>query len=200
MELTMPFCAWCGNQVTEVSYAQCTRCGNPTNGSQRVAGGSDGSKGVGIIVGILVGGLALVAIIGILAAIAIPNMLTALNRSRQKRTIADMRAVAAPLEAFATDKNDLYPDGNTVSSFAPNLVPEYAKTLPTVDAWGTPLRYECWPAGACQHYAIGSAGADKTWEHDSLQEYAPNTETQQFNSDIVFSGGTFLQYPEGVQH
>lgn len=31
----MAFCAWCGNHVTEVSYAACPRCDNPTNGSQR---------------------------------------------------------------------------------------------------------------------------------------------------------------------
>ena len=35
--------------------------------------------------------LIVVAIIGILAAIAIPNLLTAMQRSKQKRTMADMR-------------------------------------------------------------------------------------------------------------
>ena len=37
------------------------------------------------------------AIIGVLAAIAIPNLLTAMQRSRQKRSMADMRGVATAL-------------------------------------------------------------------------------------------------------
>ena len=40
--------------------------------------------------------LIVVAIIGIIAAIAIPNLLSAINRGRQKRTMADMRSVATP--------------------------------------------------------------------------------------------------------
>ena len=49
--------------------------------------------------------LIVVAIIGILAAIAIPNLLTAMQRSRQKRTMADMRTIATGWEARATDVN-----------------------------------------------------------------------------------------------
>ena len=47
--------------------------------------------------------LIVVAIIGILAAIAIPNLLTAMQRSKQKRTMADMRTIATAWEARATD-------------------------------------------------------------------------------------------------
>ena len=62
----MAFCAWCGNHVQQVSYAACPRCGNPTNGAQRTAGaGSD--RSIGIIIGLLVGGLVVVAIVGTLA-------------------------------------------------------------------------------------------------------------------------------------
>ncbi|HMC21457.1 MAG TPA: prepilin-type N-terminal cleavage/methylation domain-containing protein, partial [Thermoanaerobaculia bacterium] len=43
--------------------------------------------------------LIVVAIIGILAAIAIPNLLTAMQRSKQKRTMADMRTIATAWEA-----------------------------------------------------------------------------------------------------
>jgi type II secretory pathway pseudopilin PulG len=191
----MAFCAWCGNQVNQVSYAPCPQCGNPSNGSQRVAGTDNNTKTAGIIIGVLVGGLVIVAIIGILAAIAIPNLLTALQRSRQKRTTADLRAVGTSLEAYRTDKNEPYPDASSVSDLSKTLVPTYTKTLPSVDGWGTPLRYECWPAGACENYAIGSAGADKIFEHESLQEYAPDTETITFDHDIVFSNGAFTQHP-----
>ena len=49
--------------------------------------------------------LIVVAIIGILAAIAIPNLLTAMQRSKQKRTMADIRTIATAWEARATDVN-----------------------------------------------------------------------------------------------
>ena len=190
----MAFCAWCGNQVTDVSYAACPRCGNPSNGSQRVAG-SEGSKSAGIIIGIIVGGLVLVAVIGILAAIAIPNFLTAMQRAKQKRSMADMRSIATAVESYATDENR-YPEESELSSA---LVPKYVKSVPTVDGWETQFRYQCWPSGACQSYAVGSAGADKTFEHESLQEYGPDLKTTDFDNDIVYSGGRFVQYPEGVQ-
>ena len=194
----MAFCAWCGNQVNQVSYAACPRCGNPTNGSQRVAGTDSNTKTAGIIIGVIVGGLVVVAVIGILAAIAIPNLLTAMQRAKQKRSMADMRTAAAAIEAYATDKN-AYPDASSyLAELSPALTPTYTKTLPEVDGWGTALRYECWPKGACEHYAIASAGADKVFEHDSLQDYAAAT-TSDFDSDVVLSDGRFLQYPEGVQ-
>lgn len=195
----MAFCAWCGNQVNQVSYAACPRCGNPTNGSQRVPGSDKDTKTLGIVIGIVVGGLVLVAVVGILAAIAIPNFLTAMQRAKQKRSMADMRSAGIAIEAYAADKN-AYPDASSyLAELKPALTPIYAKTLPEVDGWGTALRYECWPRGACEHYAIGSAGADKVFEHESLQEYAEEAKTSRFDSDIVLSNGRFLQYPEGVQ-
>lgn len=193
----MAFCAWCGNQVPQVSYVACPRCGNPTNGSQRVAGtGSGNTNTAGIVIGVIVGGFVLVAIIGILAAIAVPNMLTAMQRAKQKRTMADTRSLATALESYATRENH-YPNPDQLSSA---LVPEYIKVLPSRDGWGTPFRYECWPAGACTNYGISSAAADKTFEHESLEGYASDTKTSDFNADIVFANGSFVQYPEGVVH
>ena len=52
--------------------------------------------------------LVVVAIIGILAVIAIPNLLNALHRSRQKRTMADMRSIGTALEGYAADRK-VYP-------------------------------------------------------------------------------------------
>ena len=43
--------------------------------------------------------LIVIAIIGILAAIAIPNLLNAVQRGKQKRTMSDMRALATAIEA-----------------------------------------------------------------------------------------------------
>ncbi len=46
-----------------------------------------------------------VATAGIVSAIAIPNMLNAIDRARQKRTMADLRTVGIALEAYGIDNN-----------------------------------------------------------------------------------------------
>src|SRR5215216_3661123 len=90
--------------------------------------------------------LIVVAIIGILAAIAIPNLLTALQRSRQKRSMADMRTIATGWEARATDVNGYaaagaqisWPDPTLDISVIENIMsPTYLKKVPLYDAWGT---------------------------------------------------------------
>ncbi|MBI3447802.1 MAG: prepilin-type N-terminal cleavage/methylation domain-containing protein, partial [Acidobacteria bacterium] len=52
--------------------------------------------------------LIVVAIIGIIAAIAIPNLLNAIDRGKQKRTMSDMRSVGTAVESYAVD-NNFYP-------------------------------------------------------------------------------------------
>src|SRR5438270_9003116 len=88
--------------------------------------------------------LIVVAIIGILAAIAIPNLLTAMQRSKQKRTMADMRTIATAWEARATDINRYNAAGVTVptasvtiANLTTFLSPTYVKTFPQHDGWGT---------------------------------------------------------------
>jgi len=49
--------------------------------------------------------LIVVAIIGILAAIAVPNLLTAIQRSKQKRSMADLRAIGTALGSYQVDYN-----------------------------------------------------------------------------------------------
>src|SRR5881396_3146413 len=87
--------------------------------------------------------LIVVAIIGILAAIAIPNLLTAMQRSKQKRTMADMRTIATAWEARATDLNKYnaagacsYPSAASqvaLSDLTTYLAPTYVKTFPQKD-------------------------------------------------------------------
>jgi len=55
--------------------------------------------------------LIVIAIIGILAAIAIPNFLEAQVRAKVSRAKADLRTLATGLEAYAADDNSL-PRGN----------------------------------------------------------------------------------------
>jgi len=76
--------------------------------------------------------LIVVAIIGILAAIALPNLLSAQTRAKVSRAQADMATVAKALEMYRTDRND-YPPGP----------PPFPPGPETVDTWRltTPIAY-----------------------------------------------------------
>jgi len=151
--------------------------------------------------------LIVVAIIGILAAIAIPNLLTAMQRSKQKRTMADMRTIATAWEARATDTNKYNAAGLTYPTTAAGLdnlqnylSPTYVKTFPSKDGWGNQWFFgvdQAWGgATAAQQYAIVSGGKDGSIADASAQKGGASTN---FDCDIIYSNGTFLQYPEGVQ-
>ena len=152
--------------------------------------------------------LIVVAIIGILAAIAIPNLLTAMQRSKQKRTMADMRSIATAWEARATDLNR-YNAAGAITQLAEEvsadlsgaLAPTYIKNLPTKDGWGNIYEFRtefAWYTGPggdqAQDYQIWSSAKD-----GSFETAPPGNGTTSFNSDIIFSNGSFTQYPEGVQ-
>jgi type II secretion system protein G len=143
--------------------------------------------------------LIVVAIIGILAAIAIPNLLTAMARSKQKRTMADMRTIATAWEARATDINKYSAAGacsipttaSTPIQMGGILSPTYIKVLPPRDGWNNDWEYRV----ASQSYAIISYGKDGSKNSD----YNTCGPTTNFDCDIVYSEGTFLIYPDGVQ-
>ncbi|MGH9398809.1 MAG: prepilin-type N-terminal cleavage/methylation domain-containing protein [Thermoanaerobaculia bacterium] len=145
--------------------------------------------------------LIVIAIIGILAAIAIPNLLNAVQRGKQKRTMVDMRTLATAIESYNVD-NSVFPaagctGGYTASgtaldeaSFAA-LTPTYLASPPRQDGWGRFLLYSVDnPFG---NYNIVSLG-----RNGSADSLVCGTTTD-FNDDILFSNGGFLQWPEGSQ-
>lgn len=142
--------------------------------------------------------LIVVAIIGILAAIAIPNLLTAMQRSKQKRTMADMRSIATAWEARATDVNQYtaagavtFPaDDMPIGTLASNLQPTYIKKMPQTDGWGSVYDAQA----TANAYSIESYGRDKT-----NQTTDDGGGMSDFNADIIFQNGSFVQYPEGIQ-
>jgi general secretion pathway protein G len=146
--------------------------------------------------------LIVIAIIGILAAIAVPNLLAAVQRGKQKRTLGDMRALATAVEAYHVD-HGMFPTaacapgafvsaGTTLdgSSFTA-LSPTYIAQVPSRDGWGRFLLYRT-DTGRSQ-YNIRSLG------RDGSSDTVKCGTTTDFNDDIVYTNGTFVQWPEGTQ-
>ena len=103
--------------------------------------------------------LIVVAIIGIIAAIAIPNLITAIQRSKQKRTMADMRAIGTALGSYQTDY-DFYPTAAagdfTVSTWKDLATGQSYYNGSVKDGWGSAYRYVS--TGTGQNYTLCSRG------------------------------------------
>ena len=133
--------------------------------------------------------LIVVAIIGIIAAIAIPNLLNAIDRGKQKRTMADMRSIGTAVESYAVD-NNVYPVAVTAAALQGVVAPIYIKTMPTADGWNNTFVV----ASETTQYTISSNGKD-----GASQGCVTGTLTTLFSQDICFANGQFIQYPQGTQ-
>ena len=134
--------------------------------------------------------LIVVAIIGIIVVLAIPNLIAAIQRSRQSRTMADIRMISEGVEAYQND-HSFYPvvDNGTVSALSADLA-VYIRKFNDLDGWGEPIFYE----SDGTQYTVISFG----WNGSSNLPYVDGP-TNTFDADIVFADGNFLQWPEGPQ-
>ena len=133
--------------------------------------------------------LIVVAIIGIIAAIAIPNLLNAIDRGKQKRTMADMRSIGTAVESYAVD-NNVYPTAATAAALKLLVEPVYIKTMPVADGWSTAFAVD----SITTQYTVSSYGKD-----GAASGCVAGTLTTLFNADICFGNGQFIQYPQGSQ-
>ncbi len=155
--------------------------------------------------------LIVVAIIGIIAAMLIPNMLDALQKAKQKRTVADMRIVgtsmfswltdqvgAAAAGATATTNVDLASYGTVLrsSDLLTVLVPDYLQEVPYLDGWKRPYDYYLKTATptAAQVMAIRSPGRDGLAEGTmySVTSFDPTD----YDKDVVWADGFFVRWPQ----
>ncbi|HMC21238.1 MAG TPA: hypothetical protein VKL19_05295, partial [Thermoanaerobaculia bacterium] len=81
------------------------------------------------------GSLIVLVLVVLLAIIAVPNLLKAMQSSKQKLTMAEMRTLATAIEAYWMDHPDWRP-ANSVGSPA-RLAP--LKQIPVNDGWGRPF-------------------------------------------------------------
>jgi type II secretion system protein G len=133
--------------------------------------------------------LIVVAIIGIIAAIAIPNLLNAIDRGKQKRTMADMRSIGTAVESYAVD-NNVYPVATDAPTLQTLVQPIYIKSMPLADGWSNNFQV----ASVTTQYTISSNGKD-----GASGGCVAGTLTTLFAQDICFVNGQFIQYPQGSQ-
>lgn len=146
--------------------------------------------------------LIVVAIIGIIAAIAIPNLLVALQKGKQKATMGDLKTVGIAIESYITDWS-IAPQ--TVDIVGPDSTtwfqPFYIKIVPKRDGWGQPFGYVFDPTPG-DLYSVWSDGRRGNLDAGTLDlepletRLYMCTQIDDFNKDICYSNGVFSQGPD----
>lgn len=144
--------------------------------------------------------LIVIAVIGIIAAIAIPNLLTAIQKGKQKATMGDIKTLGTAVESYITDVS-MAPGGGALSlamQLEVYMEPYFSKQLPVRDSWGEPFHYESGPLGNTQDiYSIISYGRDNQASGiDPANSNYIVTSLDGFANDICFSNGTFTYVPK----
>jgi prepilin-type N-terminal cleavage/methylation domain-containing protein len=163
--------------------------------------------------------LIVVAIIGILAALLIPNAITAIQKSKQKGTMKDIVTIATGAADFITDQGawdnaGVTHNGDLVTndSFIRALAPFYIKVCPVNDNWGEPFKvYLGSNVGSRRNIGSTNVGDDdfliESWGRDNTAEgwnYNVNTPTagmyvidsmDDFNRDLVNWAGSWIRAP-----
>lgn len=163
--------------------------------------------------------LIVVAIIGILAALLIPNALSAIQKAKQKGTMKDINSIATAITDFVTD-NGTAPTGVTGqlaagSNLYTALSGFYLKVLPQNDQWGTP--FYVWTGTAAENaytgvtgcgvddFVVASVGRDKAVTAIAFNPLAPSTAyfditgMTSFNQDLVSWSGSWIHVPKSAQ-
>lgn len=158
-----------------------------------------------------------VAIIGVIVAILIPNLLDSLHKSKQKRTLMDMRDFGTAWFNWLTDEMSAAAAGSTrtfdfsvldeeldvddllSTLFDPDGV-SYAATVPPADGWGHDFDY-VWAGTLLEDHVIGI----RSWGRDGQEGPSMNPypygpfNTTHYEEDIVWVDGVFVRFPTGAK-
>ncbi|MDP2914039.1 MAG: type II secretion system protein [Candidatus Aminicenantes bacterium] len=157
--------------------------------------------------------LIVVAIIGILAALLIPNAMSALQKAKVRGTQKDISQIASWIAEYITDKATPFAQtGDIVTGGAMTvaLVPFYTKVLPATDQWGTAFQVYTGAAvtgnyailgAVTDDFLVASKGRDGVTEGWSYVDTAPDagyysiSETADFDKDLINFNGQFIRCP-----
>lgn len=161
--------------------------------------------------------LIVVAIIGIIAALLIPNFLESLQKAKQKRTMADARNGGTAMMAWLTDRvgaasagfavdTDSWTTSSTFAQVQEQLTPRYVQDLPQRDGWKNEFNYSLNTDDplALRVMAIHSGGRDSTnagtWGDGAAVEPATSGpyDPTSYDNDILWGDGYFVVWPEST--
>ncbi|HRC84728.1 MAG TPA: prepilin-type N-terminal cleavage/methylation domain-containing protein [Thermoanaerobaculia bacterium] len=152
--------------------------------------------------------LIVIAIIGLIAAILVPNMLDSLQRSRQKRTVGDIKIAGVAMVSWLTDHGGAAAAGQAtisisdwqgtgdITEIGATLIPTYLQTIPANDGWGNPFTYRLNIAEPSSTHSmlVASPGRDNILDGTYTQG---TFDVRDYDEDIVWADGEFIRLPKG---
>ena len=160
--------------------------------------------------------LIVIAIIGILAALLIPNALTAIQKAKQKGTMKDINTIVTAMTDYVTDHGvAVTATGAALAAgSAPysDLSPFYVKVIPINDQWGHPFELygglECLVYGITDTDGVGpddslvvspgrNAAVEFSWlaADPSAGLYSVGS-LSDFNNDLISWNGSWICGPQ----
>lgn len=160
--------------------------------------------------------LIVVAIIGIIAAILIPNLLDALQKAKQKRTVADVRDVGTAWMSWLTDQvgaasagaaGKVYiADSHTAITYDqlfnflhPSTTFFYMQEVPQYDGWNYPIAFGMNDDLVSSNVMIicsdGRGGNQEIPCVGQSWSVEPFVSTD-YDKDIVWADGYFVRWPK----
>jgi type II secretion system protein G len=159
--------------------------------------------------------LIVVAIIGILAVLLIPNAITAIQKSKQKSTMKDILSIATAASDFVLDNGEwtINQSGDIDPScdFVQAITPFYIKFCPVVDHWGEAYKVYVGFQIAVRNIqpedvgtddflieSYGRDGAEDGWVYDPADpsnDYYTVDSWPAFKFDIVNWNGSWIRAP-----
>lgn len=156
--------------------------------------------------------LMVVAVIGILTMIAVPNFMTAVHRAKQKSTMKDIVTISTIVADYVTDNESTPAQNGTYDAdtdFYKALSPFYIKVLPIKDKWGNGFRV--WTGESATQYGISnpsqldilvaSFGRDNKKDSFFFRTNDPEngffllTRISDFNNDLIMWNGSWIRRP-----
>jgi general secretion pathway protein G len=136
-------------------------------------------------------------IIGILAAIAIPNMLDAKTRAQQRATVAEIRNWGMALSAYMAEVGVVPPGIGgpvAVSTIHNQLVPYAVSALHDQDSWKNDMWYMASNSTSGTNYTVASGGRDGVFL-DTFAECLDESTWFLYDYDIAMTDGLFICSP-----
>ena len=164
--------------------------------------------------------LIVTVIVGILAALLIPQFITSVQKAKQKGTMQDMNGIAKSIIDYITDVGYAPEQSGAMvagSTFIEELRPFYVKAMPLLDQWGTSFYVYCGSdaisaaglsgvtATGPDDFVIVSFGRDRQQTPfsfdplDPLTAYFELTALPSFNQDLIVWNGAWIHAPKAGQ-
>lgn len=154
--------------------------------------------------------LIVVAIIGIIAALLVPNFIDALQKAKQKRTVADERDWGVAAMSWLTDELGAAAAGASATvnlggwdgeedfaAISEVLTTRYIQIMPELDGWKQSFAYRLDTADPLNSRVmlVWSGGRDGDGTMPGDIPGGPFDPTD-YDQDIAWADGFFLQWPQ----